>query len=170
MDILGFIALLLAANGAPLMIAYLFGPRYNKSVDRGLILSDGYPLFGSSKTWRGILASVVVTTVAAMVLGFPALLGCAVALLAMLGDLLSSYIKRRLGLASSSFVLGLDQIPETLLPALLIGIPVLGMRTLDVIFVVSAFLFLELASSRPLRHLGIRKTSKAGAKSFPAGS
>jgi len=41
-----------------------------------------------------------------------------VALMAMLGDLFSSFLKRRMGLAPSCQAIGLDQIPESLLPML----------------------------------------------------
>ena len=46
--------------------------------------------------------------------------GLLIALFAMLGDLLSSFIKRRLGMSPSTRALGLDQIPESLLPMLMV--------------------------------------------------
>jgi hypothetical protein len=74
---------------------------------------------------------------------------------AMLGDVLSSFTKRRLGKASSSMALGLDQIPESLLPLLAV------METFDlsgsaVAWTVVGFTVLELALSPIFYWLGVR--------------
>ena len=53
-----------------------------------------------------------------MVIGLPWNIGLVVAVWAMVGDCLSSFVKRRLKMPSSSMALGLDQIPESLLPLL----------------------------------------------------
>ncbi len=58
------------------------------------------------------------TPLAAWLIGLSWQLGVVVAALAIAGDLLSSFVKRRMGLASSSMAIGLDQIPESLLPLL----------------------------------------------------
>ncbi len=158
MSVLVFVVFLLVANGAPLITAYLLGPYYASPVDGGKTLADGHRLFGRTKTWRGIVASVTATTLLSLLLGLSAFLGIAIAFCAMLGDLTSSYTKRRQGLSSSSFAFGIDQIPEAILPAVFVGIPVFGFGLLDVALVVILFLLLELLSSRPLQRLGIRKT------------
>ena len=43
-------------------------------------------------------------------------IGALVAAMAMLGDLFSSFLKRRMGLAPSRQAIGLDQIPESCFP------------------------------------------------------
>lgn len=48
--------LLGVANTAPLVAKRLFGPRWSAPLDGGLIFFDGRPLFGSSKTIRGLVA------------------------------------------------------------------------------------------------------------------
>src|SRR5262245_45390103 len=61
--------------------------------------------------------------------------------MAMTGDLISSFVKRRMGLAPSDRVTGVDQIPESVLP-LLACIIFLPLTSLDVIAIGLIF-FLE---------------------------
>ncbi|HXK57554.1 MAG TPA: CDP-archaeol synthase, partial [Gammaproteobacteria bacterium] len=75
---------------------------------------------------------------------------------AMLGDLLSSFFKRRLGLNPSAMAFGLDQIPESLLP-LLVCRPLLDLSWLQVCLLTLGFLILELLLSQLLYRLGIRR-------------
>ena len=58
-------------------------------------------------------------------------LGALVAASAMAGDCLSSFIKRRFGLEPSRMTLGLDQVPESLFPAVACSayLPLLGRLT-----------------------------------------
>jgi len=73
-------------------------------------------LFGPSKTIRGILISVLITTASAPLIGLDLTIGAIVAGAAMAGDLFSSFVKRRLNFPPSSRALGLDQVPDSLLP------------------------------------------------------
>jgi len=73
----------------------------------------------------------------------------------MFGDLLSSFIKRRLGLRTHSQAFGLDQVPESLLPLLLLQ-EHLGLSGGDIALVVTVFIALELLLSRLLFKLHIR--------------
>jgi CDP-2,3-bis-(O-geranylgeranyl)-sn-glycerol synthase len=74
----------------------------------------------------------------------------------MVGDLFSSFIKRRLALPPSSMALGLDQVPESLFPHW-------AMRSEwvltpgSILALVMAFLVLELSFSRWLHKLQIRE-------------
>jgi CDP-diglyceride synthetase len=139
-----FLLLLGAANGTPVLLRLAMGKRWARPLDGGLCLSDGHPIFGQSKTIRGIVSSLAATTGVAWVLGYP-VMGAGIAAAAMLGDLFSSFIKRRLGLRSSHDAYGLDQIPESLFPALIfrvqmglswegVAILILVFALLDVIF------------------------------------
>ena len=74
----------------------------------------------------------------------------------MAGDLISSFIKRRMGRPPSSRALGLDQIPESLLPALACK-SLLALTVADVIVVVALFSVGELILSRLLFKMHIRK-------------
>jgi hypothetical protein len=104
--------LLMLANGTPVIAKKLFGDHYSYPLDGDLIFPDGRPVLGRSKTIRGIVLAVLVTTAAAPLIGLGWRIGFLVGGFAMIGDLLSSFCKRRLGLPSSSRARGLDQIPE----------------------------------------------------------
>lgn len=150
------LVLILVANGTPVLMAWASTDGLALPVDRGKRFSDGRPVLGPTKTYRGILLSILFTVGAAVALGLPAAVGLKVAVFAMLGDLTSSFVKRRLGKPSSSMALGLDQIPESLFPLLAVQhqfeldlVEVLGMTAL--------FFILELGLSRVLYSLNIRK-------------
>lgn len=110
--------LIVLANAIPVFAKQIFGPRMAWPLDGGMMLPDGQPLLGSSKTIRGVVLSVILTPVVAIFMGLSWQVGALVALSAMAGDLVSSFLKRRLGLRPSSQAIGLDQIPESLLPFL----------------------------------------------------
>lgn len=152
-----FILLLLIglSNSAPIAAKKIFGARFGRPLDGGIVLSDGAPLFGHSKTLRGVLVGMLIPALAAPVAGIPWWQGLAIGTAAMAGDLLSSFIKRRRGLAPSSQALGLDHIPESLLPALLATIWFdLGM--VQILALVVAFVVLSLLLSKLLYHLDLR--------------
>jgi CDP-2,3-bis-(O-geranylgeranyl)-sn-glycerol synthase len=71
------------------------------------------------------------------------------------GDLLSSCLKRRLGITSGESALGLDQSLEALVPALVLRTS-FAFQTVDIVIVVLAFFVLEIGLSRVLYHLHIR--------------
>ena len=148
--------LLVVANGTPVLTARLLGNRAKHRIDFGTQLPDGHGLFGSSKTWRGLLAALVTTGIAATLLGHTAVFGVIIAGLAMAGDLVSSFIKRRRGLASSSRSTGLDQLPEALLPTCY-AVAALNLPWWWILALPAAFMVLEIYLSKPLFKLGIRK-------------
>src|SRR5579883_2944788 len=84
-----------------------------------------------------------------------AAVGALVGVLAMAGDLLSSFVKRRLGLIASSRATGLDQIPEALLPLVACG-AVLPLTPADIAAGVAIFFVGEVVLSRLLYELRIR--------------
>jgi hypothetical protein len=147
--------LLGAANGAPVFATKLLGSRFAMPLDLRIALHDGRPVFGESKTLRGVVASVVCTSLVAAGFGWGWTLGAGVAVAAMAGDLFSSFCKRRLGLAPHAQALGLDQIPEALLPLLLFR-DRLGLTWPEVVALVTMFLVVELLLSRLLFKLHIR--------------
>ena len=116
--VLKLLVLLAVANGTPVLAKSLLGDRLARPLDGGAILGDGRPLFGPSKTILGVVLALIATPLAAALMGLSWQLGVVLAALAVAGDLLSSFVKRRMGLASSSMAIGLDQIPESLLPLL----------------------------------------------------
>lgn len=152
----GLLLLILVANGTPVITTKLCGDWGARPLDSGWILADGQRLLGDSKTWRGVLAATLASGLGAVLLDWPVWVGVTIGLAAMAGDVLSSFIKRRLGLNSSSKALGLDQIPESLLPLLAVA------ETFDldgriIVLTVVGFAVLDLSLSPIFYWLGIRK-------------
>lgn len=155
LPILRVLLLLGVANGMPVLARKLLRDRFGMPVDGGVTLPDGRPLFGASKTIRGLVLSVASTALAAGLIGPDAATGALLAAASMLGDLASSFVKRRLGLGPHAQAFGLDQIPEALLPMLLLPAS-LGLSAADIAVALAAFILLEMALSRLLFRLGIR--------------
>lgn len=153
--VLQMLALMALANGTPIVAKKLFGRRYATPLDGGMAFADGRPVFGPSKTIRGIVASVLVTTVLAPLAGVAPGAGALVAGAAMVGDLFSSFIKRRLELPPSSRALGLDQVPELLFPLLACRTQ-LALTTTDIVVGIGLFFVGELVLSRILYRFRLR--------------
>jgi CDP-2,3-bis-(O-geranylgeranyl)-sn-glycerol synthase len=150
------LTLLVVANGAPIIARELLGDRGNWPLDFGWIFLDGRPLLGPSKTIRGVVAAIGATGCAARLVGIDFSTGAYVGLLAMIGDLLSSFVKRRLGIASSDSVLGLDQGLEALVPVLVMQ-ATWALRLSDMLIIIAMFFIVDVALSRLLYKLHIRK-------------
>lgn len=146
----------MVANGAPILARNLLRHRFAAAVDGNRYWSDGRRMLGDSKTWRGIAAGVAATALTAPLLGYGPLTGATVGVLALSGDLMSSFVKRRLGFPSSAMALGLDQIPESLLPALVMG-GRFGLEGIDIPLLSVAFLVLGLMLSALLYLVGVRR-------------
>ena len=154
----GFVHLLLliiVANGAPVLLRFFLRDRLDTPIDFGAELPDGRRLFGGSKTWRGVAGALLATVAIAVLLGYSAWIGGTVAVFAILGDLISSFIKRRLGMRPSSMAPLLDQAPESLLPAL-VSMHDFALDDIHVIALVVVFVVVELLLSLLLYRLGVR--------------
>ncbi|GGE53386.1 hypothetical protein GCM10011533_02270 [Streptosporangium jomthongense] len=148
--------MLVLANGAPVVAAKVFRQRWSAPVDAGLNWFDGRPLLGKSKTWRGIASGTLSCALFALATGPGFVFGLLFGLLALAGDLVSSFIKRRLGLNPSARMSWLDQVPESALPALLaVGWGLIGGWAALVIVVV--FTLANMWISPLLYRLGIRR-------------
>jgi hypothetical protein len=154
--ILQLMILLTLANGTPVVARKIFGRRFAWPLDAGIKFLDGRPLLGASKTIRGIALSLLVSAAGAPLIGLDARIGAVVAGAAMAGDLLSSFVKRRLDLPPSSRATGLDQIPESLLP-LLACRGALSLSAADIAAGVAVFFVGEVILSRLLYRLRLRE-------------
>lgn len=148
----GLRALLLVgiASSVPWALGRICGNRYAWPLDLGVTLRDGRRLLGSHKTWRGLVAGVAACSLGGALLGAGYLVGAAAGFLALAGDAASSAVKRRLQRPPGAEVPGLDQVPEALLPLLVLRDP-LGLSFPAVIVVTLVFAALDLALT-PLRH------------------
>lgn len=121
------------ANAAPV----IFGG--GKPMDFGKKFFDGKPFLGSHKTFRGFLAGIIVGTLVGMVqtiiyenflfdynsqFQYSILLGFMLSIGALTGDLVESFIKRRISRSPGSSLPVADQI-DFILGAFLFSIPVL---------------------------------------------
>lgn len=155
-ELFNLLLLIIIANGAPILIRVLLNENFNLAVDFGQELPDKRRVFGPSKTWRGIFAALFATTVAAWLLGYSPETGLLVAVYAVLGDLLSSFIKRRLAMPPSSMAPLLDQVPESLFPAFMMRQD-FNLDLFSVMLLVLIFVIVELVLSRTLYKWGIRR-------------
>lgn len=103
-----------------------------------------------------MLLALLATALAAPALGLAWEVGLLAGATAMAGDLLSSFVKRRLGLAPQDMAPGLDQAPEALFP-LLACRGALGLSAIDALLGAGLFWVGELALSRALYSLKIRE-------------
>jgi hypothetical protein len=149
------LSLLALANGSPVIAKQVLGDRFSYPLDLNRKFVDGKPLFGSSKTIRGVLIAIVVTAAGALLLGLQFEIGLLAGASAMAGDLFSSFVKRRLGLPPSGKATCLDQIPESLFP-LLACRAALVLSALDILLACAIFFVGELLLSRLLFRIHMR--------------
>ena len=141
--------LLVTSQVTPVVLARALGPTWAAPIDGGRRLSDEHYVFGPHKTWRGLIGGTVTAAVAGSFLSVGLVLGAAFGFLALLGDLISSFIKRRMGCSSGADMPFLDQLPEALLPMLSLH----GALQLDLQSIVGTtfiFFLLDLLLTRPL--------------------
>jgi CDP-diglyceride synthetase len=148
--------LIVAANAAPVLTSKLLDRSWAWPVDGGLRLYDGQRLFGDTKTWRGFISAISFSAIVSVAIDIDLFIGMLFGLLAMLGDLLASFIKRRMKCAESGRARGLDTVPESLLPILLLKGP-LALGFIDIVATVAVFFLIEEWISPILYRLHIRK-------------
>jgi hypothetical protein len=147
--------LLMLANGTPLLANKILGNRFSHPLDCGARCPDGQPVFGASKTIRGIFLSFLMTAIAGRLVGLGWKIGALVGGASMSGDLFSSFLKRRMRLPASSRAVGLDQVPESLFP-LLACRSTLSLTVSDIVVCVLAFFICEVLISRLLYKFRVR--------------
>jgi len=129
---------LVSANTIPVLAARVLGSRLATPVDFNHCLADGRPVFGPHKTWRGVISGTVAAALVGSAAGLPAAIAATMGVLALMGDLASSFAKRRSGKTSGAWVPGLDQLPEVLLPLLALK-PLLPITWADVLLIAALF-------------------------------
>ena len=130
--------------------------RFARPLDGGVQFFDGQPLFGSSKTIRGIALAVLATSAGGALLGLGWQVGAVIGSLSMTGDLFSSFVKRRIKLPPSSRAVLLDQVPEALFP-LLACQATLALTLSQIVAVVAIFTLGDIVFSPLFYKLKIRK-------------
>lgn len=108
---LWFILPAYVANATPVVLGG------GRPIDANKKFTDGRPIFGAGKTAQGFIAGLAAGTFVGLLQGIAEgtlshylALGFLLALGALLGDLLGSFIKRRLGIERGGAAPGLDQL------------------------------------------------------------
>ena len=113
----------LVANATPVLLGG--GPL----IDGGMKFWDGKPLLGAHKTWQGLIAGIIAGVICGGILSLWEqrflIIGLLQGIGAMLGDLLGSFVKRRLGFQPGRWVPFLDELPF-LYGAMLLSAPLLN--------------------------------------------
>lgn len=117
-DVFRIVLFLLLVNGLPPLAAILLHQRWERPIDGNRLCRDGQPLLGSHKTFRGLAAGILGGLIGAPLIGAAWWAGAILGLLAMIGDMLSSFIKRRQAITCGRSSFLLDQLFESLLPLL----------------------------------------------------
>lgn len=157
-ELLQLLLLLIIANGAPILTRILLNNQWNAAIDFGAKMADGNPVLGASKTWRGILATLLITSIVALIFGYTAEVGILIAMGTISGDLFSSFVKRRLGMVPSSKAPLLDQIPESLISALMM-MQIFDLSLLGILFLVFAFTVIDMIMTYFLYHWRVLRKS-----------
>jgi CDP-2,3-bis-(O-geranylgeranyl)-sn-glycerol synthase len=147
--------LLALANGVPVIAKKMLGEWFAWPMDGGWLFWDGQPLLGRSKTLRGFVLAILAAAAGGPLVGLGIEIGMLIGFTAMVGDMLSSFLKRRLRLVPSAEAPGFDQVPESLLPFLVVR-NLVGLSVWDILIGVGAFWIGELVISRFLYMLHIR--------------
>jgi len=149
------------ANGAPV----IFGG--GKPLDFGKKFLDGKPIFGSHKTIRGFISGLAIGTFVGLIqwvfgasvgyLKVDVPLGFALSLGAMTGDLLGSFIKRRLNLKPGASLPIIDQMSFVVV-ALAFGYLIEPPTPTEVIIILLLTGLLHLLTNKIAYHLRIKRT------------
>jgi CDP-2,3-bis-(O-geranylgeranyl)-sn-glycerol synthase len=120
-----------------------------------MLFIDGRALLGPSKTVRGLVAAIIASTLGAGVFALSFRAGALIGGGAMLGDMVSSFIKRRVNVPPSSRATGLDQIPEAVLPLLAVQ-SMLDLTWVHIAAITAAFFAFEIPLAALFHRLGWR--------------
>lgn len=157
-EALKFIFPAYCANAIPVIAGGGLPLDFNKKA------TDGKPIFGKNKTFRGFLAGLIVGTgvgfAETVVFNYPYLLGFMLSLGALMGDLAGAFVKRRLGIAPGGLLPVIDQV-DFVLGAILFSIP------LQIPLLTWELAVMALIVTPPIHLLTNFAAYKAGLKSNP---
>jgi len=96
-------------------------------IDFGKKFSDGKPIFGKNKTFRGLFSGLIVGTAVGFIesafFNYHIAFGLLSSLGALFGDLTGAFVKRRLGIAPGDLLPVIDQV-DFIIGAILLSFPV----------------------------------------------
>ncbi len=148
----GVISFLLVVNSLPVLMQAILGEFLKYPVDGGLLWLDNKPLFGQNKTIRGVVVSIAGGIGGSGLLGQPWWTGGVVAIFCVIGDLTSSFIKRRLNVSPGSNFFPLDHLFESLFPVLSL-LPFLSLDFTQVFVIVCSFILVAYPVTLCLKYI-----------------
>jgi uncharacterized protein len=113
------LAMLIMANAAPLLLTGFLPKRSRRPLDNGRRLADGRRILGENKTLGGLLSGIGAAGALGLLIGFPLAMSLLIAGASHIGDLSTSFIKRRIGFTEGETAYLLDHLLEGALPLLL---------------------------------------------------
>ncbi len=158
-DLFTILLFLLWVNTLPPLATMACNKRWDRPLDNGISWLDGRPLLGSHKTLRGLLTSLLGGTALFPLLGWSWQIALTASVLAMAGDLFSSFLKRRGHVSSGHDVLIFDHLLESLLPSLYLAF-VLKMSWWHPLAVTSTFIILASYGARLWQAMIFRPAEK----------
>jgi len=109
-------------------------------LDFGKRFSDGKPIFGKNKTFRGLFSGLAVGTAVGFVesvfFDYPRTFGLWLSLGALFGDLAAAFTKRRLGLSPGDMLPVVDQV-GFIIGAVLFSLPVWSSELFATVLIVT---------------------------------
>ena len=155
-----------AANASAMLFGMIL--KSKTPLDLGIILPDKQPLLGKGKTWKGTASGIIVGTIAAGIIYalFPSetraiaenylIAGFLISLGAILGDMLGSFIKRRLLIKPGSPSPILDQLDFIAGGYLLLSIVYIPLAE-ELVFVAVFTVITHIATNYLAFKLGLKK-------------
>lgn len=151
----------MVANAMPVLI------KGSRLIDRGRLFIDGKPVLGVNKTWEGFLIGVVGSYITGSCIGFVVMdyripfLSLGVGVMALMGDMVGAFIKRRLGLKPGEPAPILDQLDFALATTLfyfLIGLDEVISRSLYIFITLLLIFTLHVVSNLLAYLLGLKQS------------
>ncbi len=149
------------ANASPLLV------NGRHRIDFGKNFIDGRPILGKSKTWEGLIVGVYMGGITALALSIILndisliLVGLGASFSALMGDMVGSFIKRRVGLESGAPFPFLDQLDFALMTILyyyIIGYNEVLLRIDFIIYSLILILILHIVTNNIAYYIGIKST------------
>ena len=147
------------ANASPLLV------KGDKRIDGGVRFFDKKPLFGQNKTWEGFLIGVYMgfsTSIAISIIvgqNMLALIGLGASIAALIGDLLGSFIKRRLDIKSGDPLPVVDQLDFALAVIAyyyLIGLVDVVTKPTYILYTLLIILVLHIITNNIAYYIGVK--------------
>ncbi|OYT40668.1 MAG: hypothetical protein B6U89_01430 [Desulfurococcales archaeon ex4484_58] len=147
------------ANASPLLV------KGNYRIDFSHNFIDGKPLFGSNKTWEGLIIGLYMGSSVTLVYSLLfneidyILVGVGSTLFALLGDLLGSFLKRRLNIKSGDPLPVIDQIDFALMVIVyyyLIKVDDFYSKPLFILYALLLIMFLHITTNNIAYYLGVK--------------